>query len=75
NDVITGKGQGLNILLYGNPGLRKTLTAEAISEHLKSLLYLYYLNKDLVCNSLVSVFLYKLEYYKGIIFLTINCIL
>ena len=27
---------------------------------------------DLVRNGLVSVFLYKMEYYKGIVFLTIN---
>jgi hypothetical protein len=35
----------------------------------------HHLNQDLVCNSLVSVFLYKLEYCKGIIFLTINRVL
>ncbi|KAH7364931.1 P-loop containing nucleoside triphosphate hydrolase protein [Rhexocercosporidium sp. MPI-PUGE-AT-0058] len=31
-DFVEGKGQGLVILLYGVPGVGKTLTAEAISE-------------------------------------------
>ena len=56
DDIIPGKGRGLNILLQysspssvslpalthdqsGSPGLGKTLTAEAVSEHLKRLLY------------------------------------
>jgi hypothetical protein len=58
DDIIPGKGRGLNILLQysdlpaslavitrtnsqssGNPGLGKTLTAEAVSEHLKRPLY------------------------------------
>ncbi|KIN08327.1 hypothetical protein OIDMADRAFT_110995, partial [Oidiodendron maius Zn] len=104
DNVVVGKGQGLNILLYGNPRLRKTLTAKAVSEYLKRLLYSvryplgqifqivkhwstillldkadvyleYRLNQDLVYNSLVSIVLYKLEYYKGIMFLITNRVL
>ncbi|KXS09147.1 P-loop containing nucleoside triphosphate hydrolase protein [Gonapodya prolifera JEL478] len=38
-DVITGKGQGIIFLLHGNPGMGKTLTAEAIAELLHKPLY------------------------------------
>ncbi|CAE6527987.1 unnamed protein product [Rhizoctonia solani] len=38
-DVVTGKGGGLIIVLHGKPGIGKTLTAEAISEHLERPLY------------------------------------
>ncbi|KAH7341481.1 P-loop containing nucleoside triphosphate hydrolase protein [Rhizoctonia solani] len=38
-DVVTGKGGGLVIVLHGKPGLGKTLTAEAVSEHLQRPLY------------------------------------
>ncbi|KAG0645018.1 26S proteasome regulatory subunit [Hyphodiscus hymeniophilus] len=129
DDIVVGKGRGLNILLHGYPGLGKTLTAEAAAEHLKRPLYSVrwpalclvqilltvkisagelsinaadleaqlsqifqiaghwgaillldeadvYLerrsNQDLVRNGLVSVFLRKLEYCEGIIFLTTN---
>ncbi|KAJ9095055.1 hypothetical protein QFC19_007735 [Naganishia cerealis] len=34
-DVVQGKSSGCIIALYGNPGCGKTLTAEAVSEHLK----------------------------------------
>ncbi|KZT08241.1 P-loop containing nucleoside triphosphate hydrolase protein [Laetiporus sulphureus 93-53] len=33
DDFITGKGLGLVINLFGNPGIGKTLTAEAITEY------------------------------------------
>ncbi|KAI1920042.1 hypothetical protein LOZ64_002014 [Ophidiomyces ophidiicola] len=33
DDFVTGKGKGLNVLLLGPPGVGKTLTAEAMSEH------------------------------------------
>lgn len=39
NDFILGKGQGLVISLYGPPGVGKTLTAEATSEHLRRPIY------------------------------------
>ncbi|KAF8595214.1 P-loop containing nucleoside triphosphate hydrolase protein [Ceratobasidium sp. AG-I] len=38
-DVVAGKGAGLVMLFHGNPGTGKTLTAEAVSEHLKLPLY------------------------------------
>lgn len=40
DDFVQGKGQGLVINLYGNPGVGKTLTAEAMSERQFSSLYL-----------------------------------
>jgi hypothetical protein len=38
-DIIEGKGKGLIFLLYGPPGVGKTLTSEAISEYMKRPLY------------------------------------
>jgi len=38
-DIIAGKGEGSVFLLYGPPGVGKTLTAEAISEMLHRPLY------------------------------------
>lgn len=38
-DLITGKGGGCIFLLHGPPGVGKTLTAEAVSEHLRIPLY------------------------------------
>ncbi|KAG9077099.1 hypothetical protein FRC06_009099 [Ceratobasidium sp. 370] len=39
NDLVAGKGGGMVMVLHGKPGTGKTLTAEAISEHLKCPLY------------------------------------
>ncbi|KAF8847949.1 hypothetical protein BDZ45DRAFT_811180 [Acephala macrosclerotiorum] len=129
DDFVRGKGKGLIALLqYGStplllnhaltgesgpPGVGKTFTAEAVSEHLKRPLYSisvgelpilaadleYQLTRifktashwnaillldeadvflerrapsDLTRNGLVSVFLRKLEYFQGIMFLTTN---
>ncbi|KAJ7228052.1 P-loop containing nucleoside triphosphate hydrolase protein [Mycena rebaudengoi] len=40
SDVITGKGGGLIAVLHGPTGTGKTLTAEAVAEHLKRPLYI-----------------------------------
>lgn len=113
DDVIAGKGQGILMLLAGSPGTGKTLTAEAMAEHMKRPLYSVsagelgssaggmeneldrvlelatrwnavllldeadvFLERrtdnDLQRNTIVSVFLRKLEYYRGIMFLTTN---
>ncbi|KAH7230146.1 P-loop containing nucleoside triphosphate hydrolase protein [Fusarium redolens] len=38
-DIVQGKGRGINFLLYGPPGVGKTLTAETIAETHKRPLY------------------------------------
>ncbi|KAI0534603.1 P-loop containing nucleoside triphosphate hydrolase protein [Xylaria digitata] len=40
DDVISGKGKGIIMLLSGGPGIGKTLTAESVAEHLKVPLYM-----------------------------------
>ncbi|RAH69918.1 ATP-binding protein [Aspergillus aculeatinus CBS 121060] len=113
DDVVRGKGQGVNILLSGPPGVGKTLTAESIAEVMKAPLYILSAGdlgisaekvestleevleivprwgaallideadvflearttSDLARNELVSIFLRKLEYYEGLLFLTSN---
>ncbi|KAI2681206.1 hypothetical protein DTO013E5_9139 [Penicillium roqueforti] len=116
DDVIDGKGQGLNVLLNGPPGVGKTFTIEATSEYFKRPLYSIsagelvvdhgdshalesqleiifkiakHFNAFLLLdeadafmasrtelhdnhNRLVTVFLRKLEYYRGLLFLTSN---
>ncbi|KAF6835224.1 hypothetical protein CPLU01_04484 [Colletotrichum plurivorum] len=39
DDVIEGKGQGVIMLLTGNPGIGKTLTVEAVADKLRKPLY------------------------------------
>ncbi|KAJ9131625.1 AAA family ATPase [Pleurostoma richardsiae] len=39
DDIITGKGNGLIILLHGSPGTGKTLTAESVAELAEKPLY------------------------------------
>lgn len=39
DDFVRGKGQGLVINLFGPPGVGKTLSAEATSEHIRHPLY------------------------------------
>jgi len=113
DDFITDKGRGTIVLMFGPPGVGKTLTAEAVAE--KSHVPLYSVsagvlgsksadveatldqaldlcrlwnaillldeadvflgartNDGLLRNELVSIFLTKLEYYQGILFLTTN---
>jgi hypothetical protein len=40
DDFVTGKGLGLVVNLYGPPGVGKTFSAEATSEHVRKPLYL-----------------------------------
>ena len=40
DDFVKGKGHGLVINLFGPPGVGKTLSAEATSEHVRRPLYL-----------------------------------
>jgi SpoVK/Ycf46/Vps4 family AAA+-type ATPase len=35
DDIIAGKGRGVIMLLAGSPGVGKTLTAEAVAEHMR----------------------------------------
>lgn len=40
DDIISGKGKGIILLLSGSPGVGKTLTAESVSEHMKVPLFM-----------------------------------
>ena len=40
DDFVRGKGQGLIVNLFGPPGVGKTMSAEATSEHLRCPLYI-----------------------------------
>eukprot|EP01088_Endostelium_zonatum_P007773 TRINITY_DN2018_c0_g1_i1.p1 TRINITY_DN2018_c0_g1~~TRINITY_DN2018_c0_g1_i1.p1 ORF type:complete len:829 (+),score=180.08 TRINITY_DN2018_c0_g1_i1:70-2487(+) len=112
-DIISGKGGGVIFLLHGEPGVGKTLTAEAIAELLHCPLYSVSVGElgttteeletrlqtildltsiwgavtlldeadifleersvdDVVRNAMVGIFLRKLEYHQGVLFLTTN---
>lgn len=113
DDIITGKGLGFIMLLSGEPGVGKTLTAESVAEEMHQPLYsmsagelgetatevedslelvleltskwnaILLLDEcdmflearttaDIRRNRLISIFLKKLEYYRGVMFLTSN---
>ncbi|KAH6640030.1 P-loop containing nucleoside triphosphate hydrolase protein [Truncatella angustata] len=113
DDIIYGKGRGFIMLLSGDPGIGKTLTAESVAEEMHQPLYsmsagelgetateveesldkvLELVSKwnaillldecdmfveartatDIRRNRLISIFLKKLEYYQGVMFLTTN---
>lgn len=40
DDIVKGKGKGLILVLHGNPGVGKTLTAETVAEYCKRPLYM-----------------------------------
>lgn len=42
DDVISSRRTGLNVMLHGPPGVGKTLTCEAVAEHLQCPLYVIY---------------------------------
>ncbi|KFX91101.1 hypothetical protein V490_06073 [Pseudogymnoascus sp. VKM F-3557] len=113
DDIISGKGLGFIMLLSGDPGVGKTLTAESVAEEMHQPLYsmsagelgetaaevedslelvleltskwnaILLLDEcdmflearttaDIKRNRLISIFLKKLEYYRGVMFLTSN---
>ncbi|OBT62584.1 hypothetical protein VE03_07373 [Pseudogymnoascus sp. 23342-1-I1] len=113
DDIISGKGLGFIMLLSGDPGVGKTLTAESVAEEMHQPLYsmsagelgetaaevedslelvleltskwnaILLLDEcdmflearttaDIRRNRLISIFLKKLEYYRGVMFLTSN---
>ncbi|GJC95188.1 AAA family ATPase [Colletotrichum higginsianum] len=87
DDIITGKGNGLIVLLHGSPGTGKTLTAESVAEIAEKPLYRVtcgdigidardvekYLQTVMYLGKIWDcVFLRILEYYEGILILTSN---
>ncbi|CAJ2507614.1 Uu.00g088000.m01.CDS01 [Anthostomella pinea] len=50
DDVISGKGRGIIMLLSGGPGIGKTLTAESVAEDMRAPLYMMSVG-DLGINS------------------------
>ncbi|EPE26314.1 P-loop containing nucleoside triphosphate hydrolase [Glarea lozoyensis ATCC 20868] len=113
DDIVSGKGLGFIMLLSGEPGVGKTLTAESVAEEMCQPLYAMSAGElgetaaeveeqlemvleltakwnaillldecdmflearttaDIRRNRLISIFLRKLEYYRGVMFLTSN---
>ncbi|OBZ76249.1 hypothetical protein A0H81_02954 [Grifola frondosa] len=61
DDFISGKGHGLVINLFGNPGTGKSLTAEAMSEYVRKPLYVVGAadlgtNADVLDHNLTTIF-------------------
>ncbi|KAJ0162481.1 hypothetical protein CTA2_4490 [Colletotrichum tanaceti] len=87
DDIVTGKGNGLILLLQGSPGTGKTLTAESVAEIAEKPLCRVtcgdigidardvekYLQTVMYLGKVWDcVFLRILEYYEGILILTSN---
>ncbi|KAL4935377.1 hypothetical protein BDV06DRAFT_217475 [Aspergillus oleicola] len=88
NNFIKGKGQGLNVLFYGVPGVGKIFIVKVTTERFQTPLYLVSAGELIVDhadvfikkralyqgshNRLVTIFLRKLKYYEGVLFLTTN---
>ncbi|KXH28647.1 hypothetical protein CSAL01_02475 [Colletotrichum salicis] len=87
DDFIEQKGQGLVLLLSGDTGVGKTLTAEVVAEKMRDPLYavsagqLGFDAEELeerlklvldTASKLVSIFLQLLEYYAGTLIITTN---
>ncbi|RAH48812.1 P-loop containing nucleoside triphosphate hydrolase protein [Aspergillus brunneoviolaceus CBS 621.78] len=65
DDVVQGKGQSVNLLLSGPPGVVLLIDEADVFLEARTV-------SDLARNELVSIFLRKMEYYEGILFLTSN---
>ncbi|KAK7409221.1 hypothetical protein QQX98_008597 [Neonectria punicea] len=79
-DFLENKGEGQVFLLHGSLGVGKTYTAGKLISLCGAVMLIdeadVFLEKrqvtDLKHNSLVSVFLRCIEYYRGVLFLTTN---
>ncbi|KAH7150680.1 hypothetical protein DER46DRAFT_628650 [Fusarium sp. MPI-SDFR-AT-0072] len=79
-DIVQGKGRGINFLLYGPPGVENILTNTfKIAGRWKAILlldeadvFVSQRSDNPQVNALVSVFLRELERFDGIMFLTTN---
>ncbi|KAF7555179.1 hypothetical protein G7Z17_g2379 [Cylindrodendrum hubeiense] len=72
-DFLENKGEGQIFLLHGSPGVGKTYKWGAVMLIDEADVFLEKRQvTDLKRNSLVSVFLRCIEYYRGVLFLTTN---
>lgn len=71
DDIITGKGNGLIMLLHGGPGTGKTLTAESVAEIAEMPLY------SVTCGDIGTTPEGVEKYLKTVLYLgkTWNCVL